>query len=549
MADLEELGEPGDIEEGKIGDGLVRIGAMSQEQMDDVLRRQQDGDDRLFGDIAIQLGYIDDKAITGYFNDERMRAIEALHRSRDELEVRVQQRTAELTQANERLEAEIAERKRAEKELIQLARFDPLTGLANRTLFQERLEQALSRADRLNQLGAMMFVDLDRFKTINDSLGHNVGDLLLKSVGARIVDCLRSVDTVARWGGDEFAVILEDIKSEQDIVVIGERVITHMENALSLSGHELFITVSIGITIFPNDGEDVDTLMKHADITMYTAKDQGRNNYQFYSSDMNAQAHERLSLETRLRRALERDEFLLYYQPKVSVSTGQMVGMEALIRWELPDEGLVSPAKFIPLAEETGMIVAIGDWALQTACADNRSWQEQGLPEQTVSVNISARQFRHNVLLNCVARALENSSLNPRFLELEITEGLLIENPEESIELLGQLKAQGLSISIDDFGTGYSSLSYLQRLPADAVKIDRSFVVHMLEDDSSSRIVTTIASLGRDLGLHVVAEGVETEEQRDALRELGCHYAQGFLYSRPLPVEEASRLIEAKPDG
>jgi len=388
-----------------------------------------------------------------------------------------------------------------------------------------------------------MFLDLDRFKIINDTLGHPMGDRLLKGVAQRLRSCLREGDTVARLGGDEFMVVLPAIAHAEDAARVGQRILDALSVPFNFEGHELHIGVSIGIALYPNDGKSAEALLKNADIAMYRAKEQGRNNYQFYTPALNDMAFERLTLENSLRRALERREFVVHYQPQVSLNTGQIVGMEALVRWRHPELGLVAPMKFIPVAEETGLIVPIGEWVLQMACAQNKAWQEAGFPPLRVTVNLSARFFRRKDLMETVARILKETGLDPDYLELELTEGTTMENAEATIRTLHELKEMGVHLSIDDFGTGYSSLSYLKRFPLATLKIDRLFVQDITTSSDGAVITLAIIAMAHSLGLKVIAEGVETEEQLAFLRAHRCDEMQGYLFSRPIPAEAFTQLL------
>ncbi len=440
---------------------------------------------------------------------------------------------------------DVTEKKEAEARIFDLAYHDTLTSLQNRHSFKEHLNQAIEQAKRYGRLVATLFLDLDRFKRINDTLGHNVGDLLLKSVADRLVQCVRSSDrlaintdnpvgAVARLGGDEFMVLLTEISRAQDAAKVTRRILDALSQPFTIAGHEIFISASIGITIYPLDGEDVDTILKNGDTAMYHAKDQGRNNFQFYNFSMHSFAHERLTLENKLRKALDRDEFLLHYQPQVDLRTGKIVGLEALIRWQHPDMGMIAPLDFIPLAEETGLIVPIGDWVLSAACSKNAAWQASGYPPVRMSVNISSYQFRQKTLLATIKRALDKSGLDPRYLELEITETAIMQNAESTTSILNELKLMDLRLAIDDFGTGYSSLNYLKRFPVDVLKIDRSFVKDITTDPDDAAITKAIIAMADSLNLKVIAEGVETEQQLKFLVQNGCHEVQGYLFSRPL---------------
>jgi diguanylate cyclase (GGDEF)-like protein/PAS domain S-box-containing protein len=438
---------------------------------------------------------------------------------------------------------DITEKKHAEERLTFFAHHDGLTDLPNRLLFMDRLSQALARVKWHQRLVAVLFVDLDHFKRINDSLGHDMGDLLLKAVAERLSSCVRGGDTVARIGGDEFTIVLADIAQAEDVPKVAQKIIDAVSKPFSLMGQEFFITISMGISIFPNDGQDAQALVKNAYAAMYRAKEQGRNHYQHYSPAMNVRTLERLALESNLRHALERKELLLHYQPRVDLETGQITGVEALLRWQYPDLGLVSPSQFIPLAEETGLIIPIGEWVLRTACAQNKLWQSMGLSPVRVSVNLSARQFEQRNLVETIGLVIKETGLDPNYLELELTEGLVMKNPETTIATLRSLHEMGIQISIDDFGTGYSSLSYLKRFPIHALKIDQSFVRDIITDPDGTVIVTAIILLAHSLKLKVIAEGVETKDQLDYVRSLKCHEIQGYLFSKPLPVEEMTRLL------
>ena len=434
--------------------------------------------------------------------------------------------------------------KHYEKELERQANVDALTELASRSVLKERIREGIATAQLFDSSVAVGFMDLDNFKFINDSLGHNVGDELLKEVAQRLVGCLRGHDTIARYGGDEFAFVLLGQKDEKAIASLMERILTTIDQPFQIDGHKFFISCSIGLSSYPKDGRDADTLLRNADAAMYRAKEKGRNNFQFYTPSMNQLVTERLSLESKLRQALADDEFAVHYQPKIDLKTGQIAGTEALIRWN-PGRGgkMISPATFIPLAEETGLIVPIGEWVLYTACAHNKSLQDAGLTPMRVAVNISARQFEPHTILTLVRQALITSGLDASLLELELTESLVMQNPEEVIKVLHDLKEMGVHLAIDDFGTGYSSLSYLQRFPVDRLKIDQSFVRDIGNDPNDAVIARAIISLGHSLGLAVVAEGVSSEEQLSFLRENGCDEMQGYLFSCAVPIDELKRML------
>jgi diguanylate cyclase (GGDEF)-like protein/PAS domain S-box-containing protein len=436
------------------------------------------------------------------------------------------------------------QRKQAEERVRHLAHYDELTGLPNRSMFNQQLARSLAQARRHAKPLAILFVDLDRFKNINDTLGHDAGDRVLKEVADRLRECLRESDTVGRLGGDEFVVLIEELPEPVQVAAVAQKILAAVAKPFILDAQEFHITASIGISTYPADSEDMQSLLKNADISMYRAKEQGKNNYQFYSAQMNVHSLERLTLESNLRRALERNEFLLHYQPKVDIGSGRITGMEALVRWQQPAKVLLPPAQFIPLAEETGLIVPIGEWVLKTACARNKSWQEQGLPPLCIAVNLSPRQFAHENLLQDVARVLDETGLDPNLLELEITESMVMRNPEFAAKLLIKLKAMGIHLAIDDFGTGYSSLNYLKRFPIDSVKIDRSFIQDIPGNSDDAAITRAIIVMAHSLRLKVIAEGVETGEQLRFLRDHECDEMQGYYFSRPLPENEFFRLLQ-----
>jgi diguanylate cyclase (GGDEF)-like protein len=437
------------------------------------------------------------------------------------------------------------ERKRYQVQLEHQANYDALTGLPNRSLLHDRLRQAVY-SQREKRAIAVVFMDLDHFKFVNDSLGHSTGDLLLKAMAERLRSVLREGDTVGRVGGDEFVLILNDQSNEEIIYRAMQRISATVSEPITIDGKELHCSCSAGISIYPQDGRDVDTLLKNADAAMYRAKEHGRSNFQFYTSEMNERVNERLALENALRRALERQELILHYQQKVSLKSGQIVGAEALVRWLHPEWGLVRPARFIPLAEETGLIVSIGEWVLREACRQSREWMDAGLHPGVVSVNLSVRQFRQEGLVRTVSRILEETRLNPAQLEMELTESMVMGNVDQAIAVLQGLKQLGVALSVDDFGTGYSSLSYLKDLPIDTLKIDRSFVRDIGAGDEADDgvLAQAIISLGHALHLKVIAEGVETDAQLRFLRRNGCDEAQGFFYGEPVAPGEHARLLE-----
>jgi diguanylate cyclase (GGDEF)-like protein/PAS domain S-box-containing protein len=438
---------------------------------------------------------------------------------------------------------DITERKAAEERIHYLAYHDTLTGLPNRVLFEERLTEAIAQAEPALQPLAVMFLSLDRFKKFNDTLGHIIGDQLLRRVAERLNASVGESDTIACFTSDEFAFLLRQVRDADDSAEMARSFQSLLEPPFEIEDQELYVTSSIGIGLYPHDGTDAQSLLKNSGAALYRAKQQGGNNYQFYTPDMNERALKRLALENQLRWAIERKEFKVYYQPQVNISSGQIVGMEALVRWQHPELGLVSPAEFIPLAEDTGLIAPIGEWVLRSACAQTKSWHDCGFTSLHVSVNLSPRQFQQPDLLLMIERQLKETGLDPTYLELEVTESSVMKNAESAINTLRELKAMGIKISIDDFGSGYSSLSYLKHLPIDVLKIDQSFVSDMTADPKDAAIVMAIIQLAHSLQLKVNAEGVETEEQLRFLRLLRCDEMQGYLFCRPLPVEAFKQLL------
>lgn len=439
---------------------------------------------------------------------------------------------------------DISDRKRHEAELIYLANHNALTGLPNRNLLTDRLQQALIEAKRHNRMAALIFLDLDRFKHITESLGHEVGDLALKMVAEQLGGLVREGDTVAHPGGDEFALLLNEIAHSEDAARLVKKVLDHFEKSpLTVGGHKLFVTVSAGVALYPTDNENVDGLLQAAVTAMDRSQALGGNTYQFYSSEMNAKSLENLAMASALHDAIARDELELHYQPQVDLSSGEIVGMEALARWRHPQHGMVSPAVFIPLAEETGLIGQIGAWVLREACRQNKTWQDEGLPPLRVAVNLSARQFCQRDITATVAKTLADTGLESRFLELEITESMLMQDINATISIMQQLKEIGISFSLDDFGTGYSSLSYLKRFPLETLKIDQSFVRDIPHDKDDSAIASAIIAMASALGLKVIAEGVETPEQLAFLRTQNCTSMQGYYFSKPLPAEAFAQLL------
>lgn len=428
-------------------------------------------------------------------------------------------------------------------QMAHSAQHDVLTGLPNRTLLNERVSQAISLAPRRMSQVAVMFLDVDGFKHINDSMGHPTGDKLLQSIARRLVACVRPSDAVSRQGGDEFVVLLSEAEQWESAAIVATRMLQAVAEAHIVDEQDLHVTASIGISVFPDDGVDAETLIKNADTAMYQAKENGRHRYQFFEPAMNVRAVERQSIEASLRRALERQELSLHYQPKIDLKTGAIKGVEALLRWTHPDRGPVAPAQFIPIAEDCGLILPIGRWVLREACRQAQAWVDAGLPAATMAVNASAIEFRDEDFLEELFAIVTESGLDPTFLELELTEGVLMKHAESAASILKALRAKGVQVAVDDFGTGYSSLSYLRRFPIDALKIDRSFISQITAVGDDTRIVTAVISMARSLNLRVVAEGVETPEQLDYLRSHECDEAQGYYFSRPVPAHAVAELL------
>ncbi len=442
--------------------------------------------------------------------------------------------------------SDMTERKEAQERIEFLAHHDPLTGLPNRLLLRDRVAQALAQALRMQNRVALMFLDLDRFKTINDSLGHPVGDALLKEVVERLRTCVRDTDTICRQGGDEFIILLNDVRDSEAVSRIAEKIHLRMTEPVLVGKHQLSTSFSIGIALGPDDASDFDTLLQKADTAMYHAKEAGRNSHRFFTEQMNRQVVEHLTLENKLRRALDNREFVLYYQPQIDLAEGRIVGVEALIRWNSPEDGLVSPGRFIPVAEASGLIAPIGAWVLREACRQARAWQDAGLPPFVVAVNLSAMQFKRPDLINTVINALVLADLDSQWLELELTESILIQDAESTVDSVRRLKALGVKLSVDDFGTGYSSLAYLKRFAVDKLKIDQSFVRDLGHDPEDSAIVRAIVQMAHSMKLTTIAEGVETQELADLLRLFHCDEAQGFWLAKPLPADELEAFVRAR---
>lgn len=442
---------------------------------------------------------------------------------------------------------EMEEIRKKQEYLDYLAHFDTLTGLPNRTLFTDRVKQTISRSHRKKQQFAILFIDLDNFKLVNDNLGHSQGDALLKEAASRIAANLRENDTIARLGGDEFTVILPDLSDPQDAGLVSEKIIRAIVEPFKIDGHEIHISASVGIAVYPKDANTLEPLLANADIAMYHAKNLGKNNYQFFARDMNAAAQMHLKLERHLRKAIEKNELVLHFQPQIDVATQKIIGMETLLRWQSKEMGLIEPNKFIPIAEETGLIINIGEWVLYKACMQAKLWHEAGFGIP-VAVNLSPRQLQPqggiNQLFDIISRILEKTGLPPHLLELEITESIMMQHVDSNLDILNRLKNMGLQFSVDDFGTGYSSLSYLKRLPIDTLKIDKSFIRDIHIDANDAAIVTAITVMAQQLGLNVVAEGVETSSQFEFLQKLYCQSVQGFYFSKPIDAESATVLLE-----
>ncbi len=463
--------------------------------------------------------------------------------TRKKAEALLVQKIEELNRSNEELVKSADVARTMTQQMTDLAEHDALTGLPNRLLLNDRVGNAIAFAQRNKCQVAVLFLDLDGFKHINDSLGHAIGDRLLQSVATSLRDCVRAPDTVSRHGGDEFVILLPELRQPQDAAIAATRLLRAIAKSHSIDGHDLHVTTSIGVSVYPDDGLDAETLIKNADTAMYQAKENGHQRYQFFRQAMNVRAVERQSIEEHLRRALERREFTVHYQPKINLDSKVITGVEALIRWTHPTRGLISPLQFIPVAEDCGLILPIGAWVLREACAQARAWVDVGLPFMTMAVNVSAKQFENENFMRDIFVILDETGLDPRSLELELTESVLMRRAELTASILLTLRERGIRVAVDDFGTGYSSLSYLRKFPLDALKIDRSFVSQITTIPDEMTIVRAIISMGRSLNLRVIAEGVETQDQFDFLKIHQCDEAQGYYFSPPVPPQEFARLL------
>ncbi|MGZ4990879.1 MAG: putative bifunctional diguanylate cyclase/phosphodiesterase [Methylobacter sp.] len=476
--------------------------------------------------------------------ERRIHAVQATQAASEEHMMLLQQANANLVIATIEAQKLAEQVQTAKDQLDHLVHHDALTDLPNRILLNDRLAQSIALASRQGEQLAVMFMDLDRFKYINDSLGHGIGDKLLLSVAQRMMSCVRHSDTISRQGGDEFVVVLHSIERAEDAAFSAQKILGALALPHSIDQHDLHISVSIGISIYPDDGRDAETLIKNADTAMYYAKESGRNNYKFFEQDMNTLAVERQTVEANLRRALERQEFVLYYQPKVNLHNGAIVGVEALIRWQHPELGLLLPKQFVPIAEDCGLILPVGRWVLREACLQARIWQQAGLPPITIAVNTSALEFRDKTFLENIRAILKEACLEPRYLQIELTESVLMRDAESAYSVLHELADLGVKLAIDDFGTGYSSLSYLRRFPIDTLKIDQSFVNQMTSNPEDATIVSAVISMGTSLKKQVIAEGVETPEQSAFLHAQHCDEGQGYYFGRPMTAEAFAALLQ-----
>ncbi len=476
---------------------------------------------------------------------------EYLRLAQNNLEKQIKQRTAELNNSNQQLKKEIEVRLLAEGQLQKQANYDELTGLPNRSLATDRLYQTLLKSKRHNLQPCLAFLDLDNFKYINDTFGHAAGDELLREASRRLTECARESDTVARLGGDEFLLILEDDRTDKNqqretgIRHIGERIIESFSKPFVIEGHELSVTASLGFAIYPKDGDDSNTLMRHADVAMYRSKNEGKNTFCFYSPEMSAKAIMRMNVERELRQAIENREFTLHYQPIVDSKTGRIVKAEALLRWDCDNLGMITPDYFIPIAEETGLIIPIGEWVIEAACKQVKQWRDTGWPDISITINVSARQFQANSLLvETIRRSLKENDLPSDAIQLELTEGVLMKETESSQESMAQIEEMGIKLLIDDFGTGYASLSYLQRYNFDSIKIDRSYINNILISRQDEKLVRAVIAMAKSLGMSVVSEGVESKGQLDFLIKENCEYIQGYYFSKPVAPDEFFNLLK-----
>lgn len=474
---------------------------------------------------------------------QRRSAQGALEQHQAQLEEQVELRTQALTRTNESLENQIDIRKQVENRLEHLAHHDTLTNLPNRLLLDARMEQAIQHARREQTLLAVMFLDLDNFKHINDSLGHAAGDQLLREVTQRLLSITRQDDTVARLGGDEFVLLMGEIQDSSTVIYLAQKILDKLNERIEINGETIFVGCSIGISLYPQDGDNAETLMKNADAAMYRTKEEGRNSYNFYAEEMTASAYDRITLVGSLGRAIEQEELVVHYQPQKSLATDRYVGVEALVRWNHPDLGILPPARFLPVAEASGLIVPLGNWVLRSACRQMVIWKQNGLPIETVSVNLAGKQIRRDDLVGSITDILEETGCRAEWLELEVTEGFIMSEIHTALDTLQKLRDTGILLAIDDFGTGHSSLSYLKKLPISRLKIDRSFIRDLAVDNDDAAIVRAIVSLGKSLQLVVIAEGVETDFQERFLRELNCEMGQGYLYSQPMPADQVEALL------
>ncbi|MEJ2143223.1 MAG: EAL domain-containing protein [Gammaproteobacteria bacterium] len=438
------------------------------------------------------------------------------------------------------------ERKRSEERLAYLAQYDPLTGLPNRALFHDRMMAAMRHAERHNSVTALLFLDLDHFKDINDTLGHTAGDELLKDVAKRLQGCIREEDTIARLGGDEFTVILQDISHREDAAEVAEKILATLSKPFILKDEKVFVTISIGIAGYPSCGKNAEALIQNADTALYRAKSEGRNNYKFFETEMNMAVSDRMTMINDLRHAVHKKDFILFYQPLIDTSSNKVTGVEALLRWHHPERGLIPAKDFVPLLEETGLIISVGEWVLNEACRQNMLWQQDGLPPVYVSVNLSVRQFHKCDLVNMVVNTLKKNQLDPHLLQLEVTESILMDNTKRTLEALDKLRKLGVRLAIDDFGTGYSSISYLKEYPFNILKFDQSFVQDMEHSINGAAIVAAVINLGHSINMSVVAEGVETHHQLNMLNERGCDHIQGHLFAHPMSAKNFTQWMKQK---